>query len=59
MNKYEDFTRDRLIELCTLAIDGLREDDEESAREYFRDTMELTEEEAIFFGIENLYEDEE
>ena len=47
-----DFTPERLVEIAQLAIDGLRCDDEDSAMEYFADTMELTEEEAEFFGIE-------
>lgn len=46
-----DFTVERLVEIATHAIDGLREDDEESAMEYFRDTMELTDYERQFFGI--------
>lgn len=46
-----DFTVERLVELVQLAIDGLRCDDEDSALEYFADTMELTEYEARFFGI--------
>ena len=46
-----NFTPERLVELASLAIDGLREDDEESAMEYFRDTMELTDYEREFFGI--------
>ena len=46
-----DFTVERLVEIASLAIDGLRIDDEESALEYFADTMELTKEEAEFFGI--------
>ena len=46
-----NFTPERLVELASLAIDGLREDDEESAMEYFRDTIELTDYEREFFGI--------
>ena len=46
-----NFTPERLVEIASLAIDGLREDDEESAMEYFRDTMELTDYEREFFGI--------
>lgn len=46
-----DFTVERLVEIAQLAIDGLRCDDEASALEYFADTMELTEYEAEFFGI--------
>ena len=40
------------MEIAQTAIDGLRCDDEDSALEYFADTMELTEEEAKFFGID-------
>lgn len=57
-DRYPQFTKDRLVELLTLAIDGLLEDDEESAREYFRESMEMSEEEAEFFGIDNLYDGE-
>ena len=46
-----DFTVERLVEIAQMAIDGLRCDDEDSALEYFADTMELTEYEARFFGI--------
>lgn len=46
-----DFTVERLVEIAQLGIDGLRCDDEDSALEYFADTMELTEDEARFFGI--------
>ena len=46
-----NFTPERLVEIAQLAIDGLRCDDEDSALEYFADTMELTKEEAEFFGI--------
>lgn len=47
-----NFTSERLVEIAQMAIDGLRCDDEDSALEYFADTMELTEEEAKFFGID-------
>lgn len=46
-----DFTVERLVEIAQLAIDGLLCDGEESALEYFADTMELTDYEAEFFGI--------
>lgn len=46
-----NFTLERLVEIAQLAIDGLRCDDEDSAMEYFRDTMELTDYEREFFGI--------
>lgn len=42
---------DRLSEIASLAIDGLMQDGEEEAMEYFRDTMELTDEEREYFGI--------
>ena len=44
--------RCRLEELATLFKDGLIEDDNDSAMEYFDDTCEMTEEEMEFFGIE-------
>ena len=47
-----NFTPERLVEIAQLAIDGLRCDDEDSAMEYFANSMELTREEAEFFGIE-------
>ena len=50
-NKEIDFTPERLVELLGLAIDGLIQDDEDSAMEYFRDTRELTDYEREFFGI--------
>ena len=52
-----NFTPERLVQIAQLAIDGLRCDDEDSAMEYFRDTMELTDYEREFFGIPT--EDEE
>lgn len=47
----DDFTKERLCELLTLAIDGLLEDDHESAMEYFRDSMDMSKEELEFFGV--------
>lgn len=54
-----NFTPERLVEIASLAINGLREDDEDSAMEYFRDTMELTDYEREFFGIPMETDDEE
>lgn len=51
-NKEINFTPERLVELLGLAIDGLIQDGEDEAMEYFADTMELTEYEAKFFGID-------
>lgn len=45
----------RLVEITTLLKDGLIEDDYDSAMEYMADTVELTKEEAEFFGVD--YED--
>ena len=45
----------RLVEIATLLKDGLIEDDYDSAMEYMADTIELTEKEAEFLGID--YED--
>ena len=44
--------RCRLEELATQFKDGLIEDDEESAMEYFDEVCEMTVEEKDFFGIE-------
>lgn len=46
-----DMTPERLVEIASLAIQGLLEDDEDSAMEYFAETMELTEYEREFFGV--------
>ena len=45
-------SRCRLEELATQLKDGLIEDDEESAKEYFDNICEMTEEEKEWFGIE-------
>ena len=50
--------RIRLEELATLFKDGLIEDDEESAMEYFDEVCEMTDEEKEFFGIETESEEE-
>lgn len=44
-------TRSRLIDIASSAIDGLREDNEEEAMEYFRNTMDMENYEREFFGI--------
>lgn len=44
-------TWERLSEIATQALHGLIEDDYDCAMEYFRDTIELTEEEREYFGI--------
>jgi hypothetical protein len=48
---------DRLVELATKFKDGLLEDDEQSAYEYFDDECEMSDEEKDFFGIEIENED--
>ena len=48
----------RLEELATQFKDGLIEDDEESAMEYFDEVCEMTESEKEFFGIETESEEE-
>lgn len=45
--------RCRLEELATLFKDGLISDDRESAMEYFDIACEMTDEEKIYFGIED------
>ena len=50
--------RCRLEELATQFKDGLIEDCEESAMEYFDEVCEMTESEKEFFGIETESEDE-
>ena len=50
--------RCRLEELATQFKDGLIEDDEESAMEYFNEVCEMTESEKEFFGIETESEEE-
>lgn len=43
----------RLVELATLFKDGLIEDDEENALEYFTEVCEMEDYEKEFFGIES------
>ena len=50
--------RCRLEELATQFKDGLIEDDETEAMEYFNEVCEMTESEKEFFGIETESEDE-
>lgn len=54
-----DFTVERLVELAQMGIDGLRCDGEDTAQEYFRETMGLTDYEREFFGIPADEEDED
>lgn len=42
----------RLSEIASLLKDGIIEDDYDSAMEYFRDTLQLTEEECDYFDID-------
>ena len=51
--------RCRLEELATQFKDGLIEDDEESAMEYFDEVCEMTKTEKKFFGIETKSEEDE
>lgn len=44
-------TWERLSEIATQALHGLIEDDYDSAMEYFRDTLDLTDEEREYFGV--------
>lgn len=48
----------RMSEIASLAIDGLIEDGMYEAKEYFRESIELEPEEAEYFGIEDLYEED-
>ena len=45
---------DRMCEIASRAIDGLRENDEESAQEYCKDEIEMSYEEREFFGLEEV-----
>ena len=45
-------TRSRLEELATQFKDGLIEDDRESAIDFFEDICEMTDEEKVWFGID-------
>lgn len=49
----------RMSEIASKAIDGLIEDDEYEAKYYLRKEIELEPEEADYFGIEDLYEEDE
>ena len=48
----EKITKDRLIEIATLLKDGLIEYDEEQALIYMKEVVEMTNEEAEFFGVD-------
>lgn len=52
-------TRSRLEELASIFKDGLIEDDEEYAMEYFTYDCEMTDYELEFFGIETEREEDE
>ena len=58
-NRGESITYARMSELATLFKDGLIEDDEESAREYFINECDMDEDELKYFGIETEEEEEE
>ena len=45
-------TEDRLSEIATQCIDGLRQDDEEQAMIFLRNEVELTEDECEYFGVD-------
>lgn len=44
--------KERVIELATLAIQGMIEDDRKTAIEYMHDTMDMTIEECNFYGVQ-------
>lgn len=46
--------RNRLEELATKLVDGLMQDDKESAMEYFKEECEMEEYEMGFFGIKEV-----
>ena len=53
---YPDLSYARMVELSTQFKDGLFMDDEESAKEYFEDTCEMSEGEKMFFGLQEVEE---
>ena len=56
-NKGHSITYSRMSELATLFKDGLMDDDEESAKEYFLGECDMDDDELEYFGIE--HEEEE
>ena len=54
-----DFTVERLVEIASKAIDGLLEDDRESAIEYLVGEVELDDYEMKFFGVIEREEDDD
>ena len=58
-NVGHSITYARMSELATLFKDGLIEDDEESAKEYFLEECDMDEEELEYFEIEIEEEEEE
>lgn len=50
---------DRMNEIASQCVDGLIIDGMYEAKEYFRDVIDMSEEEAEYFGITDLYDDEE
>lgn len=47
-----NITVERLVEIASMALDGLICDDEDSAMEYFADAIELTREECELLGVD-------
>ena len=58
MENKPNISWDRLSEIATQALHGLIEDDYDSAMEYFRDTLDLTDEEREYFGVPTESEEE-
>ena len=54
--KAHSISWDRMCEIASKTIDGLREDDEYEAREYLRNEVELDDDEAEFFGVLDLWD---
>lgn len=52
--KKQPILYDRLSEIATLLKDGLIDDDKESAIEYMRDTIEMSDAEAEYFGVKEM-----
>ena len=60
MNLTETYiSYDRMSEIASMTIDGLIENEPGEAEDYLRYEVELTPEEAMYFGVENLTDNAE